>query len=90
MALMAWLEHAEALAESENGEVTLSPLVGLLMETLARAGVAKAAQMRNEKKVFIEPAFFKNRIFVRLRVFPKARPLQPRQGSRVFANLSMG
>jgi len=58
MALMGWLEHAEALAESENGEVTLSPLVGLLMETLARAGVAKAAQMRNEKKVFIEPAFF--------------------------------
>jgi len=31
--------------------------VGLLTETLASAGTAKAAQIRNEKKVFIEPAF---------------------------------
>lgn len=59
MALMGWFEHGEALAESENGELTLSPLPGLLMETLASAGVAKAAQMRNEKKVFIVLPFEK-------------------------------
>lgn len=57
MALMGWLEHGEALAESENGEPTVSPLPGLLTVTPASAGTEKATQIRNEKKVFIVPAF---------------------------------
>ncbi len=73
MALIGWLELGEALAESENGELTVSPLPGLLTVTLASAGIASAVQMRNEKKVFIEPAFLKNWIFVRLQSITKAR-----------------
>ena len=57
---IGWEEHSEALAESVNGELTSSPLVGLLTLTLANAGAAIAEHRMKVKTVFMNWAFSKN------------------------------
>jgi len=80
MALMGCEEQLAAFADSVNGELTVSPVEGLLTVTLAYAGAARAMQRSMEKYVFIRSAFSFERL--RLKLAEILVRCNCRQGSR--------
>src|SRR6516165_5635271 len=50
MALIAWLEHGDAVALSRNGEATVALLVGEDTVTLAKAGAEHTASAETSRQ----------------------------------------